>query len=137
MSHGDVADALSEHGWDRTTIYRNLLDLTRVGLARRLDIGDHVWRFEVPGPDAGTAGLHWRFVCIDCGQVQDLGGLHLSVDDDATIPASLRERHAELQVRALCDDCCPSAAAARADRPADAPVVKRPASPPTAAEAGA
>ncbi len=104
-SHGEVADVLASHGWDRTTIYRNLLDLTRVGLARRLDLGDHIWRFEPTGERAADEGLIWRFVCSECGDVSLLRGVTLVVAEGAQIPASLREEHAELQVRAHCDAC--------------------------------
>src|SRR6204780_2529363 len=60
MSHGDVADRLASQAWDRATIYRNLTDLAEVGLARRTDVGDHVWRFEaVSGAHAGSAHPHF------------------------------------------------------------------------------
>src|SRR5438067_7954895 len=47
LSHGEVAAELAERGFDRATVYRNLLDLTDVELVRRTDPGDHVWRFEL------------------------------------------------------------------------------------------
>jgi Fur family ferric uptake transcriptional regulator len=105
VSHGEVADQLSSFGWDRTTIYRNLLDLTRVGLARRIDLGDHIWRFEPTGATNAPEGLRWRFVCTDCGDVQELGGLHLIVDQSARVPKAVRRKSAEMQVRGVCDTC--------------------------------
>src|SRR4029079_9766551 len=50
VSHGDVVAKLASQAWDPATIYRNLTDLSDVGLARRTDVGDHIWRFaEITG----------------------------------------------------------------------------------------
>src|SRR6188768_3883257 len=69
VSHGDVADRLSGDPWDRATIYRNLTDLADAGLARRTDLGDHVWRFEAVAAGHG-AESHPHFVCTSCGTVE-------------------------------------------------------------------
>src|SRR6476620_1139096 len=71
MSHGDVADRLASQAWDRATIYRNLTDLAEAGLARRTDVGDHVWRFEAVNADHEVAA-HPHFVCTECGSVECL-----------------------------------------------------------------
>src|SRR4051812_24845920 len=47
LSHGEVAAMLTPAGFDRATVYRNLIDLVKKGLVRRADLGDHVWRFEL------------------------------------------------------------------------------------------
>ncbi|HEU5076717.1 MAG TPA: transcriptional repressor, partial [Polyangiaceae bacterium] len=47
MTHGEVADELGDSGFDRATLYRNLVDMTETGLLHRTDYGDHVWRFEL------------------------------------------------------------------------------------------
>src|SRR5438132_6944629 len=77
-SHGDVAERLASQPWDRATIYRNLVDLAEAGLARRTDVGDHVWRFEarVPGSEHDTS--HPHFVCIECGSVECLPEIELA-----------------------------------------------------------
>jgi Fur family ferric uptake transcriptional regulator len=36
-------------GYDKATIYRNLVELTEAGLVSRMELGDHVWRFEIKG----------------------------------------------------------------------------------------
>src|ERR1044071_10164046 len=46
VSHSEVVARLASQSWDPATIYRNLTDLADVGLARRTDVGDHLWRFE-------------------------------------------------------------------------------------------
>src|SRR5262245_58722967 len=68
VSHGEVADRLAAHAWDRATIYRNLTDLAEAGLVRRTDVGDHVWRFEAV--TEGHAVAHPHFVCTECGSVE-------------------------------------------------------------------
>src|SRR3954469_3869624 len=75
MSHGDVADRLASSSWDRATIYRNLTDLAEVGLVRRTDMGDHVWRFEAVSGDHD----HPHFVCTECGGVECLPDIELAI----------------------------------------------------------
>jgi Fur family transcriptional regulator, ferric uptake regulator len=104
MSHGDVADKLASQPWDRATIYRNLVDLVEAGLARRTDVGDHVWRFEarMPGHDHDQA--HPHFVCIECGSIECLPELELAVRR-AKAPRAVKQRQVEVHVRGLCDAC--------------------------------
>jgi Fur family transcriptional regulator, ferric uptake regulator len=106
MSHGDVADRLAGQAWDRATIYRNLTDLAEAGLVRRTDIGDHVWRFEALSDDH-DAGAHPHFVCTECGSVECLPELELSirVRSRAKPPRALKQRQVEVHVRGLCDAC--------------------------------
>lgn len=78
LSHGEIADALAEDGFDRATIYRNLSDLTEVNLVMRADRGDHAWRFEVRRQNPEHTGCHPHFVCTDCGLVSCL--------PDSTLP---------------------------------------------------
>src|SRR5687768_17008524 len=54
LTHRDVLDRLAEYGWDSATIFRNLNDLCDCGLVARIDVGDHVWRFELLGRVAST-----------------------------------------------------------------------------------
>lgn len=69
LSHAELVDLISEQGFDRATIYRNLMDLTGSGLVSRSDVGDHVWRFEIR--DHADA-VHPHFVCTSCGVVSCL-----------------------------------------------------------------
>jgi len=69
MSHADCAAKLDSAGFDRTTVYRNLVELTEASLVARVDLGDHVWRFEIRGDVAERADKHAHFVCVDCGEI--------------------------------------------------------------------
>ena len=103
MSHGDVADRLASQAWDRATIYRNLTDLSEVGLLRRTDVGDHVWRFEAVGSDHEPSA-HPHFVCTECGTVECLPEIELAVRR-AKAPRAVKQRQVEVHVRGLCDAC--------------------------------
>ncbi|MBA3821656.1 MAG: transcriptional repressor [Deltaproteobacteria bacterium] len=102
MSHGEVADRLTAQPWDRATIYRNLTDLVEVGLLRRTDVGDHVWRFEAvrDGHDAA----HPHFVCTECGTVECMPDIELAIRR-AKAPRAVKQRQVEVHVRGLCDAC--------------------------------
>ena len=106
LSHGDVAEDLSAQGFDRATVYRNLIDLTEAGLARRADIGDHVWRFELVRPaDAHAAEAHPHFICGECGAVSCLPEDTVSVRPGRGTPRALKRRGLSVQVRGVCDAC--------------------------------
>ena len=72
ISHNDVADALVPLGFDKSTIYRCLIEMADANLLARLDLGDHVWRFEMLGPDENGSVDHPHFMCLDCGKVSCL-----------------------------------------------------------------
>lgn len=100
MSHGDVADRLAGSSWDRATIYRNLTDLAEVGLVRRTDMGDHIWRFEAVSGDHD----HPHFVCTECGGVECLPEIELAIRR-AKAPRAVKQRKVEVHVRGRCDSC--------------------------------
>jgi len=106
MTHGDVVDRLEGRGWDRATIFRNLVTLVEAGFVRRTDMGDHVWRFEVTTEDAdGEAHEHAHFLCTGCGEVTCMPELELKLPRGGRVPQSVRSRAVEVQLRGLCDDC--------------------------------
>jgi len=104
LSHLDVTTALAGRGFDRATLYRNLMDLTRVGLARRTELGDRVWRFQAVDA-AHAAGTHPHFVCTTCGEVQCLPPRAVAVRGGGNGPEALRRGDVEVQVRGICDGC--------------------------------
>jgi Fur family ferric uptake transcriptional regulator len=107
LSHSDVCDAIAPLGFDRATTYRNLNDLAEAGLARRADLGDHVWRFElVHTHDEGhDAVIHPHFTCSECGAVACLPEGTVSFSTGRGIPRSVKEAQVEVQLRGVCDTC--------------------------------
>lgn len=100
VSHAELAEQLG--GFDRATVYRNLMDLADSGLVRRFDV-DHVWRFEALSLEPGDA-RHPHFVCSDCGQVECLPVMGFDVAD-ARVPAAVAARQIDVQMRGVCDAC--------------------------------
>ncbi len=108
VSHGELVDALAPEGMDRTTVYRNLVDLTEVGLVQRTDLGDHVWRFELKRSRArGDDAKHPHFTCSGCGSVSCLPEVTLKVKAGKGVPKVLSspKHRVEIQLRGLCDAC--------------------------------
>lgn len=104
MSHGELVDQLAQQGFDRATIFRNLTDLTEVGLLSRIDVGDHVWRFEIKNP-ATDANGHPHFVCTDCGDVACLTDVDLGPTRDKLRSNNKVGNISEVLLKGHCEDC--------------------------------
>ncbi|NBT13201.1 MAG: transcriptional repressor [Planctomycetia bacterium] len=99
LSHADVSEALAEKSFDRATIYRNLTELTEAGLLSRVELGDHVWRFETKraGHADGQGEDHPHFLCTSCGEVSCLDDVHVAITPKA--PKASAKRRAIRSVR--------------------------------------
>lgn len=70
----NVAYALlqkSEPGIGKATIYRMYHLLMQLGFARRLEVGDGLFRYEICSQNSGVP-THHHFICAECGSVQDV-----------------------------------------------------------------
>jgi Fur family ferric uptake transcriptional regulator len=105
VSHADLCRALAKDGFDRATLYRNLMDLTQVGIVTRTDLGDHVWRFELKQRAGNHVVSHPHFVCSDCGTVSCLPDVAVRIVRGSRAPRSLATKNVAIQITALCDDC--------------------------------
>ena len=105
LSHAEVVAKLASSGFDRATLYRNLIDLTDAGLAVRTDVGDHVWRFELLRRRNGHQGEHPHFVCDSCGTVECLPAASVTVHAVRGAPRALRRKGLSVHVRGVCDAC--------------------------------
>lgn len=88
VSHLEVDERLRGADIDKSTIYRALQDIVQSGLARRLDLGDHVWRYERlrPAPaDPHHATLHPHLLCVDCGEIVCLTEGQVKLDVAASV----------------------------------------------------
>ncbi|RAL24746.1 Fur family transcriptional regulator [Lujinxingia litoralis] len=104
LSHADLAEELVPQGFDQATIYRNLTDLTEAGLLNRLDLGDHIWRFEFRGNHKHDEGEHPHFLCVDCGEVSCLAEVEIKVNRQDTSPVLVAEI-SEVFLKGLCSKC--------------------------------
>ena len=80
-THAEVSEALADLGFDRATIYRNLTELTEKKLVSRVELGDHVWRFEIKRTGGhGAAGEdHPHFLCTTCGEISCLDDVRVAI----------------------------------------------------------
>jgi len=115
-THAEVAEALADLGVDRATIYRNLVELTEAKLASRVELGDHMWRFEVRRPDhhGRAAADHPHFVCTSCGEVSCLDDVNVAItprgksrQPNAAKPRRPTPRRTvtEVLLKGRCGDC--------------------------------
>ena len=105
LSHGEIAEELALLGFDRATIYRNLIDLVEANLVTRTDLGDHVWRFEIRRGSAKHASAHPHFLCVTCGGVTCLPGGTVRLVSSRGVPRAIASRSVEVQVKGHCDTC--------------------------------
>ncbi|NVB78630.1 MAG: transcriptional repressor [Kofleriaceae bacterium] len=103
LSHGDIMRRLRRRAVDRATVFRILDDLVRVGLARRIGVGDRILRYGPPNnPHDGFRAV---FACTSCDRVEELE-VELTLPD--RVPRSLRRRQVQLLIRGRCDSCTKS-----------------------------
>lgn len=106
VSHAELAAELAPKGWDRATIYRNLIDLTNAGLVRRTDMGDHLWRFELrEGAGSHATDEHPHFMCETCGDVLCLPDESIEIKATRGAPRALRRKGLQIQIKGRCDRC--------------------------------
>ncbi len=106
VSHADIVERLQGEPWDRATLYRNLIDLANCGLARKVELGDRVWRFDGSKSEhAHDATLHPHFVCTACGGVECLPQVSISRGKQGDLPRAILSKQVEVHVRGLCDRC--------------------------------
>ncbi|MGB7328853.1 MAG: transcriptional repressor [Rubripirellula sp.] len=101
LTHAVVAGHLSASGVDKATAFRNLNDLVEVGLLRRTEVGDHVWRFEAVS--AEHDGGHPHFLCVDCGSVSCLDDVKLTAGSQRA--SEKFGEVTEILLRGHCNNC--------------------------------
>jgi Fur family ferric uptake transcriptional regulator len=106
-SHPEVFAALAEDGWDRATLYRNLVDLAEAGILRRVDLGDHLWRYELrSAPEAHHRDVdHPHFLCTTCGELACLPPMSLPAQPPGRVPHAMISGDVAIQFRGVCDRC--------------------------------
>jgi Fur family transcriptional regulator, ferric uptake regulator len=98
-SHPELTERLAS-ALDRATVYRNLVSLTEAGILVRTQLGDNVWRFELPQTPSLEHRLHPHFVCNDCGDVACLPESAVTLRGEAA-----RNEIVEVQLRGRCSAC--------------------------------
>lgn len=103
LSHNDVADHLVPLGFDKSTIYRCLIEMADSNILARLDLGDHVWRFEMLGEGEEDGVDHPHFMCLDCGRVSCLPDVKVRISP--TKSAAEGAEITEVLLKGHCAQC--------------------------------
>ncbi|MDA7950028.1 MAG: transcriptional repressor [Pirellulaceae bacterium] len=107
LSHAEIADELMPGGFDKSTIFRSLQELSKKRLIRKIDLGDQVRRYELALP-AGENGSeefennHSHFMCTSCNKVLCLGNPPLKelLSQNVTI-----YKIQEVLLKGICSEC--------------------------------
>jgi Fur family transcriptional regulator, ferric uptake regulator len=102
LTHAEVTQQVCSLGIDGATVFRNLNGMAQVGLLRRAELGDHVWRFEAI-MDRDHDSSHPHFLCVDCGAVTCLSEVKLT-SGSQRVTDSVGEV-TEILVRGHCNAC--------------------------------
>jgi Fur family ferric uptake transcriptional regulator len=105
LSHAEITKQLTHLSYDRATIYRNLVDLAEAGLLARVDVGDHVWRYEVRREERREEAEHPHFVCNDCGTVACLPSVSVNIRPAPGSANSVVAEVSEVVLKGRCDHC--------------------------------
>jgi Fur family ferric uptake transcriptional regulator len=105
ITHAQLAEVLRPRGFDRATIYRNLIELTESGLVSRIELGDHVWRFELRRTTAAGQREHPHFVCVDCGEVECLPAVSVNIKPTPGSKRSRIGKVTEILLKGRCGQC--------------------------------
>jgi Fur family ferric uptake transcriptional regulator len=105
LSHAELADVLVPLGFDRATVYRNLIDLSDAGLVARTELGDHVWRFELRPQGGEHVADHPHFVCVDCGEVSCLADVSVDISPTPGSKSSVIGELTEVLLKGRCGRC--------------------------------
>jgi Fur family ferric uptake transcriptional regulator len=105
LSHAEVCDALAAYGFNRATLYRVLMGLSESELLSRIDVGDHIWRFELRRSAHGRSRDHPHFVCTVCGNVSCLPGVRVRLVPTSPAERAISTGAVTIQFKGPCDRC--------------------------------
>lgn len=105
LSHAEVVESLSEFGFDQSTLFRCLNELSDAGLVTRLDLGDQTRRFEFRGTNATAELTHPHFMCVDCGELSCLDGFAVQITPSRGPRREKLGIITEIMIRGHCGNC--------------------------------
>jgi Fur family ferric uptake transcriptional regulator len=105
MSHAEVAGRLAAQGFDKTTVYRNLVELAEANIVSRFELGDHVWRFEWRAEGAAHDAEHPHFLCLDCGDISCLNDVTVHITPSPGTRRSGMAAVTEVLLKGHCNRC--------------------------------
>ncbi|MBX3422318.1 MAG: transcriptional repressor [Pirellulaceae bacterium] len=105
VTHQELTLKLHDLGLEKSTIFRGLQDLTEAGLLHRLELGDHLWRYElvqegVLVQQSDSEHTHPHLLCVDCGSVRCLNQADVNVQ-----LAPQLGKVVDVLIKGQCPDC--------------------------------
>jgi Fur family ferric uptake transcriptional regulator len=104
MTHEEVMGLLSAGLYDKASVWRVLSDLAGVGIVRRMDLGDRVWRYELQDACRTVTDDHAHFLCETCREVTCLPSLEVRAKD-GKLPAALLDADFQIRISGTCGSC--------------------------------
>ena len=104
MTHEEVMAILPPGTYDKASVWRVLSDLAGVGIVRRMDLGDRVWRYELHDSCRTVTDDHPHFLCESCGDVFCLPSLEVR-SKDGTLPKELLNADFHIRISGNCEKC--------------------------------
>lgn len=104
MTHEEVMGLLSVGLYDKASVWRVLSDLAGVGILRRMDLGDRVWRYELQDACRTISDDHPHFLCETCSEVTCLPPLEVR-SKDGGIPQALLNANFHIRISGKCGKC--------------------------------
>jgi Fur family ferric uptake transcriptional regulator len=105
LSHGELVEALANHGFDAATLYRNLIDLEGAGFVARVNLGDNVWRFELRGESGDEKAEHPHFMCVQCGEISCLADVRVKLTPAPGSVKSVVRTVSDIVLKGQCVRC--------------------------------
>jgi len=104
MTHEGVMGLLAPGLYDKASVWRVLSDLSGVGILRRMDLGDRVWRYELHDACRTVNNDHPHFLCESCGDVTCLPPLEVRAKD-GSLPKALMDADFRIRISGNCGSC--------------------------------
>jgi Fur family ferric uptake transcriptional regulator len=104
MTHDEVMGLLGAGMYDKASIWRVLSDLAGVGIVRRMDLGDRVWRYEMQDACRPVSHDHPHFLCEECSEVTCLPSLEVRAKD-GKLPEALLGAQFQIRISGVCGPC--------------------------------
>ena len=104
MTHEDVMLELGTEGYDKASVWRVLSDFAGIGLVRRMDLGDRVWRYELYDACRPLSDDHPHFLCEVCSEVTCLPPLEVRARGGG-IPPALVNANFHIRISGTCARC--------------------------------
>jgi len=104
LSHSELCEKMGSVDWDPATVYRNLVRMSEVGLARVVSRLDGVSRYAFQDSHQENVHAHPHFHCQRCGEIYCLSE-EVTTRVHVKGPWALALKEAKVQFEGICPAC--------------------------------